>query len=148
MKTEEHERAAELIAMLDARPVGPRLVPPRPAGMCREHGLDDVAAELAGRDGALESLDVRESRSSVAGVLLAAAAEGVAFFAFVDNAHAAGRWRRELLARRGQDRRADAAADACRGAGRERRAGRAWRRRAEPMTLAARRRPRRSPNAR
>ena len=49
-----------------------------------------MAAELAGRDGALQILDVRESRSSVAGVLIAAAAEGVAFFAFVDDAHADG----------------------------------------------------------
>ena len=37
-----------------------------------------------------QTLDVRESRSSVAGVLIAAAAEGMAFFAFVDNAHADG----------------------------------------------------------
>ena len=90
MKTEEHERAAELIAMLLRDPAARASFRREPAAMARAHGLDDVADELAGRDGALQNLDVRESRSSVAGVLIAAAAEGVAFFAFVDNAHADG----------------------------------------------------------
>jgi cell wall-associated NlpC family hydrolase len=90
VKTEEHERAAELIAMLLRDPSARASFRRSPAEMCRDHGLEEVAAELAGRDGALQTLDVRESRSSVAGVLIAAAAEGVAFFAFVDNAHADG----------------------------------------------------------
>lgn len=49
-----------------------------PAGACREMELDAVADEL-GRDAgrAFQTLEVRESRSSLAGVLLAAAAEGV-----------------------------------------------------------------------
>ena len=89
MKTEEHERAADLIAMLMRDSAARAAFRRSPAAMCRDHGLDDVAAELAGRDGALQSLDVRESRSSVAGVLIAAAAEGVAFFAFIEDAHAA-----------------------------------------------------------
>ena len=90
MKTEEHERAAELIAMLLRDPAARASFRRNPADVCRAHGLEDVAAELAGRDGALQSLDVRESRSSVAGVLIAAAAEGAAFFAFMDDAHAEG----------------------------------------------------------
>ncbi|MDX6628346.1 MAG: peptidoglycan DL-endopeptidase CwlO [Gaiellales bacterium] len=90
MKSEEHERAAELIAMLLRDPSARASFRRSPADVCRAHGLDDVAAELAGRDGALQTLDARESRSSVAGVLIAAAAEGVAFFAFIDDAHASG----------------------------------------------------------
>jgi cell wall-associated NlpC family hydrolase len=90
VKSEEHERAAELIAMLLRDPAARASFRQKPAEMCRVHGLDDVADELTGRDGALQVLDVRESRSSVAGVLLAAAAEGVAFFAFVEESHAAG----------------------------------------------------------
>ena len=90
MKSEEHERAAELIAMLLRDPEARASFRRNPAEVARAHGLDDVAEELAGRDGALELLDARESRSSVAGVLIAAAAEGVAFFAFVDEAHASG----------------------------------------------------------
>ena len=88
--SEEHERAAELIALLMRDPSTRASFRRAPAEVCRAHGLDDVAAELAGREGALQILDVRESRSSVAGVLIAAAAEGMAFFAFVDDAHASG----------------------------------------------------------
>ncbi len=88
MKTEEHERAADLIAILMRDSAARAAFRRSPSAMAREHGLDDVAEELAGRDGALQSLDVRESRSSVAGVLIAAAAEGVAFFSFIEDAHA------------------------------------------------------------
>ena len=64
MKNEEHERAAELIAMLLRDPSARASFRRSPADVCRAHGLEDVASELAGREGALQTLDVRESRSS------------------------------------------------------------------------------------
>src|SRR4029078_4628821 len=54
-----------------------------PAGASREAGLDHVAEELRARDGkALDTLDGRESRSSLAGVLMAAALEGAGIYDF------------------------------------------------------------------
>lgn len=52
-----------------------------PVAVAREAGLPELAEEL-GRDGARDgrSLDVRESKSSAAGVLLAAALEGLGLF--------------------------------------------------------------------
>ena len=57
-----------------------------PAGAARRMGVD--GAEFASGD-PLQTLDVRESRSSLAGVMAAAAVEGVALFAFADHADAA-----------------------------------------------------------
>jgi cell wall-associated NlpC family hydrolase len=55
-----------------------------PVAACREQGLDDLAAELAGSGGsAMHTLELRESKSSLAGVMLAAAAEGVGVYALV-----------------------------------------------------------------
>jgi cell wall-associated NlpC family hydrolase len=48
-----------------------------PAVVCRELGLDDAAEQLSGGAKALHTLELRESKSSLAGLLLAAAAEGV-----------------------------------------------------------------------
>jgi hypothetical protein len=48
-----------------------------PALVCRELGLDDAAEELSGGAKALHTLELRESKSSLAGLLVAAAAEGV-----------------------------------------------------------------------
>jgi cell wall-associated NlpC family hydrolase len=49
-----------------------------PVATCREGGLLDLADELnAASGGAFKTLEVRESKSSLAGVLMAAAAEGV-----------------------------------------------------------------------
>src|SRR4051794_12100392 len=60
-----------------------------PAGVSREAGLERVAEELRVRDGkALDTLDGRESRSSLAGVLMAAAIEGAGIFDF--SHHVAG----------------------------------------------------------
>jgi len=54
-----------------------------PAGVSREAGLERVAAELRVRDRkVLHTLDGRESRSSLAGVLMAAALEGADVFDF------------------------------------------------------------------
>jgi murein DD-endopeptidase MepM/ murein hydrolase activator NlpD len=49
-----------------------------PAAACREQGLSELADELDATSGkALQTLELRESKSSLAGVLMAAAAEGV-----------------------------------------------------------------------
>jgi cell wall-associated NlpC family hydrolase len=47
-----------------------------PALVCAEYGLADVAEDIAGGRHALETLELRESRSSFAGALMAAAGEG------------------------------------------------------------------------
>ncbi len=52
-----------------------------PAGTAREAGLDGLAAELAVADDPMQTLELRESRSSVAGVLMATALEGIGIFA-------------------------------------------------------------------
>src|SRR5262245_27335124 len=60
-----------------------------PAGRCRDFDLDEVAAELAGGGaGGFQTLEVRESRSSLAGVLLAAAVEGISAVELMDVASA------------------------------------------------------------
>jgi hypothetical protein len=55
-----------------------------PAAACVTAGLPDLAAELAGSGGAMDTLVVRESRSSLAGVVMAVAVEGMS----VGEAHA------------------------------------------------------------
>ena len=57
-----------------------------PAGACREAGLDALAEEMSlGAGKAMHTLDVRESRSSLAGVMMAAAFEGVGVLGFVEH---------------------------------------------------------------
>jgi NlpC/P60 family len=52
-----------------------------PVGASREAGLESIAEEMALSGGkAMDTLDMRESRSSLAGVLLAAAFEGVGVY--------------------------------------------------------------------
>ena len=48
-----------------------------PAAASMEAGLPDLAAELAGSAGSMDTLVVRESRSSLAGVVMAVAVEGI-----------------------------------------------------------------------
>ena len=49
-----------------------------PAGACRELGLGDLAEELgAGGGKSMHTLELRESKSSLAGVVMAVAAEGI-----------------------------------------------------------------------
>ncbi|HTI32441.1 MAG TPA: peptidoglycan DD-metalloendopeptidase family protein, partial [Miltoncostaea sp.] len=62
-----------------------------PVATCRHLGLDDLADELARESArAFQTLEVRESRSSLAGVLLAAAAEGVGVAELVQHVRADG----------------------------------------------------------
>ena len=75
-KLDESDRAADLLERLltDARF---RAAFRRdPAAAARKYELNDLADELSQKGRASETLEIRESRSSLAGVLMAAAAEG------------------------------------------------------------------------
>jgi cell wall-associated NlpC family hydrolase len=48
-----------------------------PAGACRELGLGDLAEELGAGGKSMHTLELRESKSSLAGVVMAVAAEGI-----------------------------------------------------------------------
>lgn len=61
-----------------------------PAGLCRAFGLEDLAQELAGQVSGLQTLELRESRSSLAGVMMAAAAEGVGAFELMNYVRGGG----------------------------------------------------------
>ena len=57
-----------------------------PASACREAGLDELAEEMSyGAGKAMHTLEIRESRSSLAGVMMAAALEGVGVFEFAEH---------------------------------------------------------------
>src|SRR4051812_29199511 len=57
-----------------------------PAGACREAGLESLAQEMSvGGGKAMLTLDIRESKSSLAGVMMAAAMEGVGIYHFTEN---------------------------------------------------------------
>src|SRR3954447_8791275 len=57
-----------------------------PACACREAGLDSLAQEMSvGAGKAMHTLDMRESKSSLAGVMMAAAMEGVEIYQFTEN---------------------------------------------------------------
>src|SRR6266536_250031 len=68
-------RAAELLEGLLTDAALRRRFRREPHAICAEYGLASVASELAGGN-PLETLELRESRSSLAGALMAAAGEG------------------------------------------------------------------------
>jgi cell wall-associated NlpC family hydrolase len=75
-----------------------------PATACRDAGLDDLADYMAhGAGKAMHTLELRESRSSLAGVMMAAALEGIGVFEFakhiVPGAIAAPGAARDVLSR-------------------------------------------------
>jgi hypothetical protein len=72
------ERVATLLARLIVDPDFRAAFRRRPAEEARAFGLDHLAGELREHQKALQTLEIRESKSSLAGLLLAAAAEGVA----------------------------------------------------------------------
>src|SRR3712207_465148 len=83
MSTTEAEGAARLIERLLADPAFRAAFRRDPAGACRAAGLDSLADEMAlGAGKAMMTLDVRESKSSLAGVMMAAAMEGVGVYQF------------------------------------------------------------------
>jgi len=73
----ELERSAALIEQLLADPELRRRFRSDPAPVLRDHGLAGLAAGLPPGRKALMTLELRESRSSLAGAMVAAAAEGV-----------------------------------------------------------------------
>src|SRR5689334_20189438 len=87
-QTEVAERAAELIERLLTDRRFRAEFRRSPARLCAEYELDDVAADFERDAKALFTLDRRESRSSLAGVLMAAAVEGVGVAELLGGLHA------------------------------------------------------------
>ena len=75
--TDRHDRAADLLERLLTDRAFRASFRQNPAAAAKKYGLDDLAEELSGKGKALYTLEIRESRSSLAGMMLAAAAEGV-----------------------------------------------------------------------
>lgn len=74
--SERVEHAAQLLERLLADAEFRARFRARPAQICREVGFTDIAEEIATTPGALQTLEQRESRSSLLGVLMVAAMEG------------------------------------------------------------------------
>ncbi|MGI8781733.1 MAG: NHLP-related RiPP peptide, partial [Solirubrobacteraceae bacterium] len=83
MAAAESEIAAKLIERLLADPAFRDRFRRNPATACREAGLESLAEEMQlGAGKAMHTLDIRESRSSLAGVMMAAAMEGMGVYEF------------------------------------------------------------------
>src|SRR4051794_41397296 len=86
MATSEADAAARLIERLLADPEFRARFRRDPAGACREAGLESLAQEMSlGGGKAMHTLDMRESKSSLAGVMMAAAMEGVGIYELTEN---------------------------------------------------------------
>src|SRR5215213_1154929 len=86
MATSEADVAAKLIERLLVDPAFRARFRRDPAAACREAGLDELAQEMQlGAGKAMMTLDLRESKSSLAGVMMAAAMEGVGVMQFVEH---------------------------------------------------------------
>ncbi len=83
MAAAESEIAAQLIERLLSDPAFRDRFRRDPVRTCREAGLEGLAAEMSlGGGKAMHTLDLRESRSSLAGVMMAAAMEGIGLYEF------------------------------------------------------------------
>jgi hypothetical protein len=83
MSPREEDVAAGLLERLLSDPAYRAAFRADPIAASREAGLESVAAELAANRGkVMQTLDGRESRSNLAGVLMAAAFEGAAIVDF------------------------------------------------------------------
>ena len=83
MAVDESDIAARLIEQLLADPAFRDRFRRDPVRTCREAGLDEIADDLQlGGGKAMHTLDLRESRSSLAGVMMAAAMEGIGIYEF------------------------------------------------------------------
>ena len=83
----EADAAARLLERLLVDPVLRRRFRQDPVGASREAGVESLAQEMSHAAGkAMETLDERQSRSSLAGVFMAAALEGVAAYDFMGDA--------------------------------------------------------------
>src|SRR5919201_2388021 len=86
MASSEADVAAKLIERLLADPAFRDRFRRDPAGACREAGLGGLAQEMSlGGGKAMYTLDMRESRSSLAGVMMAAEMEGVVIYEFSEH---------------------------------------------------------------
>src|ERR1700754_1218068 len=86
MAATESDLAAKLLERLLSDPAFRAQFRRDPAGACREAGLDSLAQEMSvGGGKAMMTLDIRESKSSLAGVMMAAAMEGVGIYQFSEN---------------------------------------------------------------
>src|SRR4051794_41827732 len=83
MAATESDLAAKLLERLLSDPPFRAQFRRDPAGACREAGLESLAQEMSvGGGKAMMTLDVRESKSSLAGVMMAAAMEGIGVYQF------------------------------------------------------------------
>src|SRR5215471_7286168 len=86
MAASQADVAAKLIERLLSDPAFRARFRRDPAAACREAGLDELAQEMSiGAGKAMYTLDVRESKSSLAGVMMAAAMEGVGIYELTEN---------------------------------------------------------------
>src|SRR5215213_877388 len=86
MATTDPDSAARLIERLLADPQLRAEFRRDPATACRDAGLDELAEEMSfGAGKAMHTLEIRESKSSLAGVMMAAALEGVGVFEFAQH---------------------------------------------------------------
>jgi hypothetical protein len=78
LRADENERVAALLERLLTDAAFRREFRRSPEAICRDWELTSLADELeAGSGSAFETLEIRESKSSLAGVMMAAAAEGI-----------------------------------------------------------------------
>ncbi|MBA3746501.1 MAG: hypothetical protein H0W96_03295, partial [Solirubrobacterales bacterium] len=83
MTSNDPDSAARLIERLLADPALCAEFRRDPATACRKAGLEELAEQMSyGAGKAMHTLEVRESRSSLAGVMMAAALEGIGVFEF------------------------------------------------------------------
>ncbi len=83
MAVDESDIAARLIEQLLSDPSFRDRFLRDPVRTCRDAGLDGIADDLQmGGGKAMHTLDLRESRSSLAGVMMAAAMEGIGIYEF------------------------------------------------------------------
>ena len=83
MAATESDIAAQLIERLLADPAFRDRFRRDPVLACRQAGLEELAEEMRlGGGKAMHTLDIRESRSSLAGVMMAAAMEGMGMYEF------------------------------------------------------------------
>ena len=82
----EADVAAEADRAPARRPGVPRALPPQPRRGVPRGGLEELAQEMQlGAGKAMTTLDMRESKSSLAGVMMAAAMEGVGIIQFAEH---------------------------------------------------------------
>jgi len=83
---DENARAVEVLQRLLTDPEFRSTFRRDPEAACLLAGLDDAAAAFSGTGAAAQTLEIRESKSSLAGLLMAAAAEGAAVYQFAEHA--------------------------------------------------------------